>query len=87
MSGAIPTLPQYIFMVWCLVKHRQKFTFTSFNFYWMIPLRQRPYLNKFLSRNIKIIVLRIIMILITLFVENNLENFKRNMLQLISTIG
>jgi hypothetical protein len=25
--GAIPQLPQYIFMAWCLVKHRDNFTF------------------------------------------------------------
>jgi hypothetical protein len=28
MSGAIPPLSQYAFMVWCLVKHRDNFTFT-----------------------------------------------------------
>jgi hypothetical protein len=28
MRGAIPPLPQYAFMAWCLVKHRDKFTFT-----------------------------------------------------------
>jgi len=27
MRGAIPPLPQYAFMAWCLVKHRDKFTF------------------------------------------------------------
>jgi hypothetical protein len=27
MRGAIPPLPQYVFMVWCLVKHRDNFTF------------------------------------------------------------
>jgi hypothetical protein len=26
MRGAIPPLPQYVFMVWCLVKHRDNFT-------------------------------------------------------------
>jgi len=26
-SGAIPQLPQYIFMAWCLVKQRGNFTF------------------------------------------------------------
>jgi hypothetical protein len=26
MSGAIPPLPQYAFMAWCLVKHRDDFT-------------------------------------------------------------
>jgi hypothetical protein len=25
MCGAIPPLPQYVFMVWCLVKHRDNF--------------------------------------------------------------
>jgi hypothetical protein len=29
MRGAIPLFPQYVFMVWCLVKHRDNFTFTS----------------------------------------------------------
>jgi hypothetical protein len=28
MRGAIPQLPQYAFMAWCLVKHRDNFTFT-----------------------------------------------------------
>jgi hypothetical protein len=28
MRRAIPPLPQYAFMVWCLVKHRVKFNFT-----------------------------------------------------------
>jgi hypothetical protein len=28
MCGAIPPLPQYTFMEWCLVKHRDNFTFT-----------------------------------------------------------
>jgi hypothetical protein len=27
MRGAIPLLPQYAFMAWCLVKHRDNFTF------------------------------------------------------------
>jgi hypothetical protein len=27
MSGAIPPLPQYAFMAWCLVKHKDTFTF------------------------------------------------------------
>jgi hypothetical protein len=29
MGGAILTLPQYVFMVWCFVKHRDNFTFTK----------------------------------------------------------
>jgi hypothetical protein len=28
MRGAIPPLPQHVFMAWCLVKHRDNFTFT-----------------------------------------------------------
>jgi hypothetical protein len=27
---ALPTVPQYAFMVWCLVKHRDNFTFTFY---------------------------------------------------------
>jgi hypothetical protein len=30
MCGAIPPLPQYVFMAWCLVKHRDNFTFFTF---------------------------------------------------------
>jgi hypothetical protein len=28
MSGAIPPLPQYVFMTWCLLKHRDSFNLT-----------------------------------------------------------
>jgi len=28
MRGAIPPLPQYVFMVWCLVKHRRWLLFS-----------------------------------------------------------
>jgi hypothetical protein len=28
MRGAIHSLPQYAFIAWCLVKHRDNFTFT-----------------------------------------------------------
>jgi hypothetical protein len=28
MRGAIPPLPQYVFMAWFLVKHRDNFAFT-----------------------------------------------------------
>jgi hypothetical protein len=31
MRGAIPPLPLYVFMAWYLVKHRDSFTFISFN--------------------------------------------------------
>jgi hypothetical protein len=30
MRGAIPPLPQYVSMAWCLVKHRNNFTFTFY---------------------------------------------------------
>jgi len=30
MRGAMPPLPQYIFMAWYLVKHRDNFTFFTF---------------------------------------------------------
>jgi hypothetical protein len=29
MRGAIPPLPQYVFMGWCLLKQRGNFTFTT----------------------------------------------------------
>jgi hypothetical protein len=29
MRGAIPPLPEYVFTVWCLVKHRDNFTFNK----------------------------------------------------------
>jgi hypothetical protein len=28
--GAVPPLPLYVFMAWCLVKHRYKFKFTFY---------------------------------------------------------
>jgi hypothetical protein len=34
MHGAIPPLPQYVFMAWCLGKHRDNFTFTIY----LLPL-------------------------------------------------
>jgi hypothetical protein len=37
MCGAILPLPQYVFMAWCSVKHRDNFNFTftfTFNFEW-----------------------------------------------------
>jgi hypothetical protein len=30
MCGAIPPHPQYAFMAWCLVKHRDSFAFFTF---------------------------------------------------------
>jgi hypothetical protein len=35
MRGAIPTIPQYVFMVWCLVKHRDNFNFINVIQGWM----------------------------------------------------
>jgi len=29
MCGAVPPLPQRVFMAWCFVGHREDFTFTS----------------------------------------------------------
>jgi glycosylphosphatidylinositol transamidase (GPIT) subunit GPI8 len=31
MRGAIPPIPQYVFMAWFLVKYRDKFTFYLIN--------------------------------------------------------
>jgi len=28
MGGVVPLLPQYVFAAWCLVKHKDDFTFT-----------------------------------------------------------
>jgi hypothetical protein len=30
-GGAIPSLPPHIYMVWCLIKHRDNFTYTQCN--------------------------------------------------------
>jgi hypothetical protein len=45
MRGAIPPLPQYVFVAWCLVKHRDNFTFT-FNIFLILDL---PVLFKMLN--------------------------------------
>jgi hypothetical protein len=37
MSGAIPPLQQYVFMAWCLIKDRETFTLTIYN-YTVTPL-------------------------------------------------
>jgi hypothetical protein len=37
MSGAIPPLPEYVFMAWCLVKHRDNFTFTFTLTFYPLP--------------------------------------------------
>jgi hypothetical protein len=28
MRGSVPSLPQYVFMGWCLINHKYNFTFT-----------------------------------------------------------
>jgi hypothetical protein len=33
MLGPVPPLPQYVFMAWCLVKHKDNFTFNFFYLY------------------------------------------------------
>jgi hypothetical protein len=45
MRGAISLLPQYVFMAWCLVKHRDNFTFTFFSF----VERQEDILNRMVA--------------------------------------
>jgi len=37
MCGAIPLFPQYVFMVWCLVKHGDNFTFCLVNLFEEFP--------------------------------------------------
>jgi len=39
MSGAIPPLPHYVFMAWCLANHRDNFAYdTDFRSYWYCNL-------------------------------------------------
>jgi hypothetical protein len=40
MCGAIPPLLQYVFMAWCLVKHRDNFTFTFYHIFRVTKLRK-----------------------------------------------
>jgi hypothetical protein len=49
MRGAIPPLPQYVFMAWCLVKHRDNFTFLLY-FYFCIYKAQQEKIIKSRSR-------------------------------------
>jgi hypothetical protein len=42
ICGATPPLPQYVFMAWCLVKHRDNFTFTFLLFTRMSRQDPRP---------------------------------------------
>jgi len=35
ISEAIPPLPEHIFMAWCLVMHRDNFTFTLQHFHFL----------------------------------------------------
>jgi hypothetical protein len=40
MSGAIPPLPQYAFMSWCLVKYRDNFTFYLYLYLYLLCHRR-----------------------------------------------
>jgi hypothetical protein len=44
MTGAIPPLPQYVFMVWCLVKQRDNFTF-AFTSSYSILVAKTPFIR------------------------------------------
>jgi hypothetical protein len=44
MRGAIPLLPQHVFIAWCLVKHMDNFTFT-FYIYGKLKGKVVPELN------------------------------------------
>jgi hypothetical protein len=41
MRGAIPPLRQYVFMAWCLVKHRDNFNFIFYTLIYNIGLDLR----------------------------------------------
>jgi len=47
MHGPLPPFPQYVFMEWCLVKHRHNFTFllTTVHFLGLlsVSLAQSPF--------------------------------------------
>jgi hypothetical protein len=39
MSGAIPPLPQYVFLAWCLVKYMDNFTLPYVTLLYLILLK------------------------------------------------
>jgi hypothetical protein len=41
MHGAIPPLPQYVFMAWCLAKYRDNFTF-----YFYLEIEEATHVRK-----------------------------------------
>jgi hypothetical protein len=41
MSGDVPPLPQYAFMAWCSVKHRDNFTFTYEGWYFKTAMHTK----------------------------------------------
>jgi hypothetical protein len=45
MRGAIHLLPQYVFMAWCLVKHRDNFTFTFINHFSSVTMITQSWLD------------------------------------------
>jgi hypothetical protein len=61
MRGAIPPLPKYVFMAWCLVKHRDNFNLHPF------PLCSSLYLLRFLIRVLRLL-LHIVFHLLLFFV-------------------
>jgi hypothetical protein len=56
MHGAITPLPQYAFMAWCLVKHRDNFTF------YLITILFRVSSSCLLSKNLKIKIYKTIIL-------------------------
>jgi hypothetical protein len=51
MSGDIPPLSQYDFMAWCLVKHRDNFTFYLYEAeIWVEPIEIDPKLSSDLKQ-------------------------------------
>jgi hypothetical protein len=43
MCGAIPPLPKYVFMAWCLVQHRDNFNFILLILQYVITLKYFHY--------------------------------------------
>jgi hypothetical protein len=56
MRGAIPPLPLYVFMAWCLVKHGDNFTFTFFNVFFTSFLLSLLFQFLFLTRQVTVSV-------------------------------
>jgi hypothetical protein len=52
MRGAIPPLPQYAFMAWCLVKHMDNFTFTFMIYFTTLSKVDRIAMNGWIIMNL-----------------------------------